>query len=47
MQDQWVVGILVEVGCVDDVEQEQVVVQWAAVWVTVWWYVWVCNVGWV
>ena len=41
------VGILVEVGCMDDVEQEQVVVQWVAVWVTVLWYVWVCNVGWV
>ena len=26
-----VVGILVEGGCVDDVEQEQVVVRWAAV----------------
>ena len=41
MQDQWVVVILVEVGCEDDVEQEQLVVRWAAEWVTVWWYVWV------
>ena len=35
------VGILEEAGCEDDVEQEQLVVQWAAEWVTAWWYVWV------
>ena len=35
------VGILEEAGCEDDVELEQLVVQWAVAVVPFWWYAWV------